>query len=29
LLVPEPADGEIFDYAVEIHDREATLMEAR
>nr|WP_087573760.1 cupin domain-containing protein [Sphingomonas sp. CDS-1] len=26
LLVPEPQDGEIFDYAVEVFDREAELM---
>ncbi len=27
LIVPEPAAGEIFDYACDIHDREAEMME--
>lgn len=29
LLVPEPGEGEIFDYAVIIHEHEAKLLEAR
>jgi quercetin dioxygenase-like cupin family protein len=28
LLVPEPAEGEVFDYAVDIHPREAELLTA-